>query len=356
MNERSRLLVWLGWGLSACAETPQVVPSTPVDQVLSGARLLGTGDPALEGQVGVIGVIDGRVEVVALEAELTGEPIDLAGRWLVPGWIDSHVHLRYWDVAAELLSSGVVAAVDLAAPPDFWFTDWAGLDVIGSGPMLTAPAGYPTQSWGRNGYGRECETSECAVAVIDDAFARGARLIKVPLDAGPDLFDDVLRAIVQRAHELDLPVVAHALTDEAARHAADLDFDALAHTPIESLRDETISAWSGKVVISTITAFGATTTTIDNLRRLAGAGAVVLYGTDLGNTRVPAIDPRELELMGRAGLDGDDLLQSLAHAADFWGFDDHGRISPGKTAAFLVYDRDPRVVGFAAPIEVLDLR
>ena len=38
-------------------------------------------------------------------------------------------------------------------------------------------------------------------------------------------------------------------------------------------------------VVSTLAAFGGSPAAVDNLRRLHAAGATVLYGTDLGNTR-----------------------------------------------------------------------
>jgi hypothetical protein len=55
-----------------------------------------------------------------------------------PGAIDSHVHLAYWAVGAELAAAGLAAVVDLGAPLDAVgqrqpvATRWAG-------PLLTAP-------------------------------------------------------------------------------------------------------------------------------------------------------------------------------------------------------------------------
>jgi hypothetical protein len=67
------------------------------------------------------------------------------------GVIDSHVHLSYWDVGKELVEHGVVAAVDLGGPIDSLDDAWP-LVVIGSGPMITSPVGYPTVSCGPRTY------------------------------------------------------------------------------------------------------------------------------------------------------------------------------------------------------------
>lgn len=342
---------------------PPDLVTPPAEAILLTNALLVGVDPTDGGERSrSILVVDGRVAALDPPPAVVppGTPTrDLAGLWLTPAFIDSHVHLRYWDVAAELYAAGLVAAVDLAAPPDFFVRDWSPLEVIGSGPMLAAIAGYPTQSWGRNGYGRECATLADALAAIDELAARGARLVKVSLGAGPDLPDELLAAAIAHARSLGLPVAAHALTDAAAARAATLGADVLAHTPLERLADATVAAWSSRAVITTLTAFSPTPTVIDNLRRLHAAGATVLYGTDLGNSRVPAIDPRELALMAEAGLDPSEILGAATAApAAFWGFAEYGALVPGGSAVFLVYGSDPLAdpTVFAAPLEVLDLR
>jgi hypothetical protein len=59
---------------------------------------------------------------------------------------------------------------------------------------------------------------------------------------------------------------------------------------VEPLAAQTIEAWRGRAVISTLSAFGGATATIENLKALRAAGVTVIYGTDLGNTRDPRID------------------------------------------------------------------
>lgn len=323
-------------------------PGRPGTLVLRGAEVVGQG-------LADLAIADGRVVAVG-EVALEGvEEVDLSGRFLAPAFIDSHVHLAYYPVAAELPGAGVAGAVDLAAPETFLDQPVAPLRLIQSGPMVTAVGGYPTGSWGSGGYGVECADADAAVAAVDRLLDHGARVIKVPIAGGASLPEDAVAAVVARAHERGALVVSHALGDAEAALAARLGVDALAHTPVYALSDDTVAAWSERVVISTLGAFGGDAETVDNLRRLRAAGATVIYGTDLGNTRTAAIDPRELELLVAAGLDGEAILRAAtADPAALWGFDGLGSIAVGQDASLLVLTADPRLdpLALAAPERV----
>jgi predicted amidohydrolase YtcJ len=303
--------------------------------VLQGAA---GGDLAFDPQTGRIvdGAGDARV-------------IDVAGRWLAPAFIDSHVHLAYYAVREDLMKAGVVAAVDLAAPERFVAPVATGADPLGArvvwaGPMITPLRGYPTQSWGREGYGAECADLATCGDIVDRLVDAGAGLIKVPVGQGPDHDADVLAGITARAHARQVPVTAHALGDDGAARAAAGGVDILAHTPTQRLTDATVQAWRGRAVISTLSAFGGREDTIENLRRLRAVGATVLYGTDLGNTRTVGVDASEVALLLDAGLDGAAIVHAGTLApAEFWGLTDLGSLTPGKSASLLVLDADPAV-------------
>lgn len=286
----------------------------------------------------------GRIVAVG-RVEAAGVPVvDVAGRTLAPAFIDSHVHLAYLPVAAELAAGGVAGAVDLASPIEFLAESHAPLRIVAAGPMVTAEDGYPLESWGRDGYGLACADRAAAVAAVERLAGLGAGVIKLPVTGSPVLSDDALRGAVERAHALGLPVASHALGDAEARRAAAVGVDVLAHTPVEPLTDMTVDAWQDRVVVSTLGAFGGDTATVANLARLRARGATVLYGTDLGNTRTAAIDPRELDLLEQAGLDGAAILEAgTAAPAAFWGLTDLGAIAVGKAASLLVLDADPTV-------------
>jgi hypothetical protein len=236
--------------------------------------------------------------------------------------VDSHVHLQYWKVADELARTGVRFAVDLGAPIDTVGRGGGSLTVFSAGPMLTRPGGYPINAWDPGGYGVGCDEADCVEAAVAAVRARGGEVIKVV--AGADgLAPPLIERAVAAARRREMKVVAHALRDADARIAGLAGCDALAHTPVEALTDETIAAWRGenRAVISTLTAFGGSPTTVDNLRRLRAAGLIVLYGTDLGNTRVAGIDPDELRLLGEAGLDPPAIVDALTRTPlAYWGF------------------------------------
>lgn len=324
-------------GDSADAAAPTIPAAPEGVQVLTDVRLAGSA------AVVSVRVEDGRVVAVGPSVDEAGATLTAgAGRVLVPGVIDSHVHLAYLPEADALARAGVVGAVDLAAPLTWLAEPPTALRVAASGPMITADDGYPTTSWGRDGYGVECADAEAATAAVEALVAAGAAVIKVPLSAGPDLPRPTLEAVAERAHALGVPLAIHALTDAGAALGAEIGGDVLVHVPTERLRATTVAAWADRTLVPTLTAFGDSATARDNLARLAAGGTRVLYGTDLGNSRVVGISAPELEAMAAAGLSPAAVLDAATRVpAEFWGWEDLGRVEVGATAAFVLLDADP---------------
>ncbi len=289
-------------------------------------------------------VKEGRVVRFEPDGQLPDADYFDAGEFFaVPAFVDSHVHLSYFPVAEALAQAGVLAAVDLAAPLDSLDVPVTFLEILSAGPMITSLKGYPTQSWGRDGYGLEVEDPPAARQAVDRLLRRGARVIKVPLDGENSLRDDEVAAVVTAAHEAGVKVAVHALSDQAAARAGTLGCDILAHTPTEELSDETIAAWSGRAVVSTLGAFGRGEMAISNLRRLHGAGARVLYGTDLGNSRRVGIDVAELLLLEQAGLTRSEVLESgTSGPANYWKLQ-KGQLKVGGEASFLLVNANPNL-------------
>lgn len=315
---------------------PAPIAATAGESLLiQNARL--PGGPSIE-----VFVVDGLIVKVGTNLELdAGTVIDAKGRYLVPGIIDSHVHLDYLPVGDRLAAQGIAGAVDLAAPLPLRKNP-SGLDLVSTGPMLVAPSGYPTRSWGRDGYGVEVESHKTIEHAIDTLRSQGASLVKISLGAGPDLSEELLCYLVDYAHGLDMKVAAHALSDEAAAMAAQIGADILAHTPIEELQARTIVLWSRKTVISTLSAFGNTLSAARNLRALQLAGATVLYGTDLGNSRDVGISCSEIQAMHGAGMRDREILHAMTMApAIYFGMSSLGTIAVGQKARFLLVVEDP---------------
>lgn len=320
------------WSLLLLAACSSAVPESSAGSLhLRGARAPGGGALEL--------FVDEGVLVDAVSAEM--DVVEAEGAYVVPALFDAHVHLSYWSVDRELRRAGVLTVVDLAAPIESLGAAWA-VRVLGSGPMITAWQGYPTQSWGRDGYGLECVGAGACAAAVDTVADAGAVVIKVPLQGEPSLTREELEAIVERAHARGLPVAAHALGEAEARLAAEVGADLLAHTPVEALSDETVALWAEGAVVSSLMAFGNREATRDNLGRLAAAGATVLYGTDLGNRRVAGLDAAELAAMQQAGVSAEQVLSSVTTApATFFGQSDRAGLSPGQEGSFVLLDADP---------------
>ena len=318
-------------GAAPAASQPPVAELTNVESlVLQGVTIAG-------GKRADVEIREGKVVAIGDVAEGT-RTIDYSGRWLVPAFIDSHVHFAYLPKTVGHAVGGIVAAVDLAAPIAFLSSDDHPLTVLASGPMLTAPRGYPTQSWGADGYGLEVSTPTEARAAVRRLAGKGAALIKVAIEPGLD--DATLRAITSSAHERGLRVAAHALTGQQADRAARADIDVLAHTPLEPLSEEQLAAWAGRAVMTTLAAFGGRG--IENLKRLRAQGTRVLYGTDFGNLRETGVSGAEIEALLEAGFDGAAIVQAATRTpARYWKLDELGTIAVGKSASFLVLDADP---------------
>jgi len=324
-------------GCSHSAERPTSATETPEPTAPHARRFVGAlgadGKPfALTVDAGAIVVDDPTIV----------DTVDLSGSFVAPAFIDSHVHLAYDPRGPELLAGGIAGAVDLAAPlRKLESPALGGPRLIQAGPMLTALQGYPTQSWGSNGYGWELQGADDAVKAVEGLKERGAGVIKFALAGPPELDDTALVQAVTRAHELGLKTVAHALSAQEAERAALAGVDVLAHTPTEVLPEGVLELWSGRAVISTLGAFGGAGA-LENLKQLRARGTKVLYGTDFGNTRATGIQAAEIQALQLAGLDGSAIVAlGTTEPAAFWGFSELGSLSVGARASFLVLDANP---------------
>lgn len=83
--------------------------------------------------------------------------VPLDGLWIVPAFIDSHTHLAFYPavqqmaqgtkhirnllLSGDLLSGGIAACVDLAAPISWLSQDHSPLEILASGPMVLDSSG-----------------------------------------------------------------------------------------------------------------------------------------------------------------------------------------------------------------------
>jgi Imidazolonepropionase and related amidohydrolases len=257
-----------------------------------------------------------------------GRHIHVAGTAFV-GLADHHVHLGLVDPTL-LQPGGITDVDDLGWIPDVTQTWATGHSTPGwpyvttSGGFITVPGGYPALSgWAPRAAAVEVSTPEEAEQAVHRQHEREARQIKVTLNsrAGPVLDDELLATVAMTAHQLGMPVVAHAEGAGQAERAWRAGIGILAHTPFsERLDDDLVRAMATRMSwISTfdIHGWGAPTPeydiAIDNARRFVAAGGRMLYGTDLGNGPLPVgLNVRELRALASVGLSRDALIASIA--------------------------------------------
>ncbi|HEX4654672.1 MAG TPA: amidohydrolase family protein [Mycobacteriales bacterium] len=285
-------------------------------------------------------VIDGAgvVAVIGAAAE-TAVPAgarEIESAWIGPGLVDAHVHLAF-GTPEEIVARGVVAVRDLGAPPPDAMRWRAGTAprVQVAGPLLTAPGGYPSRSWGQDGFAAFIDDVGQASRLVQ-GLATQVDVIKLALEpnGGPVPEPDLCAAVVEAAHESGLEVTCHALSTAMVERALDAGVDELAHVPLERLPAALVAriAATGVRVVSTAQTHLRNGEVVDNLRDLVSAGVAVRYGTDLGNggTR-PGADPRELDLLAGSGLGADGALRAATEP-----------IRVGQPAGLVALRRDPR--------------
>ncbi len=282
-----------------------------------------------------------RNNTIVAIGDLNKPGVDVGDLWIVPAFIDSHVHLSLLPATDELARAGVAGVIDMASPRIEQKAMVGRLFIRASGPMITMVRGYPTQGWGRGGYGRESSSKQQAVAICDQLIQGGANLIKIPVGAN-GLPAAWAQAVITRAHAHKIKVAVHALGSRDAATAADVGADVLAHVPLEQMDERALARWGYRTVITTLAAFGGRRGALGNLQRLRERGATILYGTDLSNSQYPGIHPDEIRLMMAAGMDAAAILESATSApAEFWGFEHLGALAPGKAASFMLLAEDP---------------
>ena len=168
----------------------------------------------------------GSVEPTELPSDT--ERIDATGKFIVPAFIDAHMHHKDWD--GELfIAHGVTTAVSLGD-----YTEWMmaqkegvakgkirGPRLFASGSMINGP--FPSESTFQRQYFAVVHDSKEARAVVRNLISQGADVIKVY----EDLNEEMLRSIIDEAHQAGKPVVGHT---PSAWQAVKVGYDGIVHT------------------------------------------------------------------------------------------------------------------------------
>lgn len=329
------------------------------------------------------------VRPVDVETGTAGKPVDLefdgavtsvspavgpvpdSARVLVPGLIDTHVHLGERSRLVDAVRSGLTTVVDLGSHPDSLAEDLRSDGelpaILSAGSPASAPGstqitvmGLPPES-GVTG-------SRDADRFLDWRVEGGADLIKLIIE-DPDAADvpaldiPTLTRLVAGARERGLLTVAHAVTAAAFDRGLEAGVDVLTHTPFDRpLGQGTLDRLreTGTVVSPTLVMMRAVVDTrlgegadaafglaLDNVRAMLDEGITAIAGTDANETPLapvahgPSLHD-ELRYLVEAGMSRAEALRAATStAADALGLEDRGRLAEGARADFLLLDDDP---------------
>ena len=327
--------------------------------------------------------------------------IDCSGKTLLPGLIDSHVHVIDAKSLNNSLAFGVTTVIDmftdLRTAERLWKEQREGVvtdrsNFVSSGTLATAPGGHGTE------YGIAIPTisqPDEAQAFVDARIAEGSEFIKIIYDDGsaygreiPTISKETLAAIVRAAHARGKMAVVHAGTLQNCLETIEAGADCLAHLYFDNAESPSFgekAAEAGVFVIPTLTVvrgvfgipggaellkddsfssmlspadvsalqgsfeLGPTHpeyygTTKKALKQLVDAGVPILAGTDAPNpgTAFGASLHMELELLVNAGMNPIDALKAATSVpAEKFGLGDRGRIAPGYRADLLLVEGNP---------------
>jgi imidazolonepropionase-like amidohydrolase len=326
--------------------------------------------------------------VVAVgEPPPSGVPVEYRPGTLLPGLVDTHVHLAFdasldpvgalaaRDREAELaamaeaaraqLAAGVTTVRDLGDRAYSALALDTELTVVAAGPPITSPGGHCHYLGG--------ETTDVRAAVRERA-ARGCGVVKVMASGGgltpgtdmlaPQFSDADLRALVDEAHRHGLPVTAHAHALPAVAQAVAAGVDGIEHATCLTADGVDLPEDLLAEIVRRRVAVGATVGVVPlpgvapppflvkalpeirrNLARLVAAGAVVVAGTDAGIAppKPHGVLPHGLAELVTAGLTPLDTLRAgTSTAAAVVGLGDRkGRLAPGYDADVLAVAGDP---------------
>ncbi len=294
-------------------------------------------------------VENGRIVGLApTGTDLTGaRVIEGAGKTLVPGYVDFHVHLTGspappWAVAwpdedhngRALLASGITSAMDVGGELEklkaLWKRQaepsWLGPRFWYSGQIVSLKDGYPTSMvkilypWPASAladqrFSGPVTTPLEAVAAVDWRMHNGAHHLKlaiasVPLNA-QTMPPDIVSAAVKRAHEKGAKAVAHVDTAVHALRAARAGIDALMHgihLGELTVADAQELKAAGVVVSPTLVVFDRAESLVqfrfaptEMEKRLYPESFLTPFSPDVARTKT--LDPQLMEWLGKLQAD-----------------------------------------------------
>ncbi|ASO20991.1 imidazolonepropionase-like amidohydrolase [Actinoalloteichus hoggarensis] len=364
--------------------------------VIRGVHVV-CGDGTERHDVDVV-IADGRIARMTNDrVSIDGaRVIDGAGKTLMPGLIDAHLHLDFLTVRnglhgrlhsrlrlaralRDLLHNGVTAIRCMGDPlkPVLRLRDRvnsgraSGPHMVVAGPVLTAPGGHPETTvcrdnpWLRRHMVVHPASPDDARAQVRRLHAAGVDVVKFVYQGGlygedrvelGKLPEETARAIVAEATRLGMTASAHTHYQDDVDVLIDAGVDSFEHGVIEHdlVGTETLRRWadSGAKLVPTLT-IAALVRDPDgvsheerasrNLGLAHRAGVSIVAGTDSMVGAMPANTLHgELRRMVEAGMSESDVVRAAtADAAEFLGLTDRGVVAEGRVADLLLLNGSP---------------
>lgn len=334
------------------AATPGLAGTT----VIHADRVVTDADAPVRGQSTVI-VTDGRIVSIQdgfVDGPAGAEKVDLAGKTLVPGLTDLHVHLTgdpggdFWKEAVEPEDWGVVVGAknalvtaragfttvrEAGSAPTTAFSLRRGTAegfipgprIVAAGPALAIIGGHGDVTGFRSdvnellGSGFTCTGAQECAAKVRKASQAGSDVIKITATGGvlsqqgrgleAHFTSDEMKSIADTAHSLGLKVMAHAHGARGMEAAARAGIDTIEHGTYLDEPAARAMRERGTVLVPTLMAF-------QGISERLGKG---IY-TPTVETKVRAVAEKARVFMGQALKWG----VPIAFGTDAGVFD-HGR-------------------------------
>ena len=303
------------------------------------------------------------------------DAFDGQGNWLLPGFIDSHMHIANSssDLTAtqrQLLEEGVTGGLDMGSfpysliqlfnkpPYDKLPYLWgSGAAATGNASFLGLIPGFPKDSFVLN--------EDDANTFVADRIAEGVDYIKIVFDnllakASPMLpTPDCVKTLVRKAHDNKKLVVAHAVQYSDWTTAINAGVDIITHTPLTYLDEAVLDKLKGPFIPTLIKmasqgpGIGNSTEAVRYIN--SNSNVKILVGTDsqddqdpLPYVPIPGSMAIEMEYLAKAGLTPlKIILGATEYPVSVFKLGDRGRIR-NKYRADLVLVADNPLANISA--------
>ena len=351
------LCLALALSLGVCAfasgePTEEAAPAPGSSIVLKGAKLL---DAYYNGQLLDVLVVDGVIAEIG--KDLAGDTvIDLTGCTLMPGMIDSHVHVAgssgYGiDLLTTWAQHGITSVREegmLSTSGEMEFAplieeanaDPTSAYLVSCGKYFDREGGYGMGPTGNMGI--VVTTPEEVIAEIEYKAELGYPQVKVGINSDEKrMTAEQFEAAVDTAHAYGMEVAAHVNYADHLEELVGYGIDEAGHTPSDEMSGALIEGMvANAVAMNTSGAEASEEMKITNLKAFHEAGGIITVGTDLmrnyDNCMVTLT--AEMAVLAKAGLSVQEVI-ACATRNNARALELHtGEIAVGFEADFLAVE------------------